>query len=372
MNGKRRDLCVRIAAGLATLAAAGSGWAQKGKALGKNPAPSPTPTPTPTPTVASHKGINGGSGLVRLTSTELADTVARYQALGVKWVRFGFDWSVIQPNNSTEYLFDRYDGVVRALAAAGIQMLGIIEYTPQWANGGKSSKFFPPVYASDFAVFAGALATRYGPMGVHAWEIWNEPNVGAFWGPAPDPAGYVTLLSGAYAAIRRADSSALVITGGLSQPGTTATTMRSIDFLTAIYKYGARGYFDAVGNHPYDDPKLPSQGYNWQQMYATSPSFLSVMAANGDTGKKIWVTEIGAPSNGAYTSGPVDETQQAAILTDAYNLARTYDWAGPVFWYNFKDFCAYDPKASTECFYGLVRYDGSNKPSATAFQVALD
>jgi hypothetical protein len=249
-------------------------------------------------------------------------------------------------------------------------MLGIIEYTPSWANGGKPSKFYPPLDATDYARFAGALATRYAAMGVHAWEIWNEPNVGAFWNPAPDPAAYVTLLAGAYAAIHRADSAAVVVTGGLSQPGNTATTMRSIDFLTAMYKNGARGNFHAVGNHPYDDPKLPSQGSNWRLMYATSPSFLSVMAAHGDAGKKIWVTEIGAPSNGAASSGPVDETRQAQILTDAYNVAHGYDWMGPVFWYNFKDFCAYDPNANTECFYGLVRYDGSNKPSAAAYQAA--
>ena len=358
MDGRRRDLCVSIAAGLATLALPGTAAAQKGKA-------SPNATP-----IASRKGLHGGSALTQLSSTQLADTVTRFQTLGVKWVRFGFDWSVIQPNSPTEYLFDRYDAVVRALAAAGIQMLGIIEYTPGWATGNKLSKFYPPRDASHFAVFAGALAKHFGPLGVHAWEIWNEPNVGAFWNPVPDPAAYVTLLSGANAAIRSADSSAVVVTGGLSQPGNTATTMRALDFLTAIYKHGARGNFDAVGNHPYDDPKLPSQGYNWQQMYATSPSFRSVMAANGDAGKKIWVTELGAPSNGAASSRPVDESRQAQILTDAYRLAQGYDWMGPVFWYNFKDFCPYDATASSECFYGLVRYDGSNKPSAAAFRAA--
>jgi hypothetical protein len=207
-------------------------------------------------------------------------------------------------------------------------------------------------------------------MGVHAWEIWNEPNVGAFWNPAPDPAAYVRLLSAANAAIHAADSSAVVVTGGLSQPGNTSTTMRSLDFLIAMYNYGARGNFDAVGNHPYDDPQLPSEGYNWQQMYATTPSFLSVMTDNGDGGKQIWVTEIGAPSNGAASSGPVDETRQAEIVTDAYRLAQSSSWLGPVFWYNYKDFCAYDPTASTECFYGLVRVDGSNKPSAAAYQAA--
>jgi hypothetical protein len=326
------------------------------------------PVPTGPLPLTSRKGINGNE-LYGLSGEGLSSTIARYQTLGVKWVRFDFDWSVIQPTSSTQYVFERFDAVVLALRAADINILGIITYAPAWANGGQPSKFYPPTSALDYATFAGALAKRYGPMGVHAWEIWNEPNLGQFWMPGANPAAYTALLKAAYPGIRAADPTATVITGGLAQPGNSATTMRALDFLTQIYRNGGSGFFDAVGNHPYDSPALPGVGYNWQQMYATSPSFLSVMTANGDGNKRIWMTEIGGPTSGNSEWGTVvSESVQADMLAAAYAQAASASWAGPVFWYNSQDFCTYSPQSSAECFYGVYRYDGSAKPSMIRMQ----
>lgn len=59
---------------------------------------------------------------------------------------------------------------------------GIIDYTPPWANGGKD-QMVPPkdAYIAYFGKFAAYLAKRYGPMGVHTWEVANEPNIVPFW-----------------------------------------------------------------------------------------------------------------------------------------------------------------------------------------------
>lgn len=379
MNNKRRTIFLSIAAGLAAMSVARTAGAAPKKPhprkVSTDPEPTPTePTSAPAPVDSTRlyrKGLNGGSGLASMSSTTLAATVSGYQALGVKWVRFGFDWSKIQPNGPSEYRLSGYEAAVKALVDAGIKVLGILEYTPSWANGGKPTKFYPPLYPSDFGTFAGRMASHFAPLGVHAWEIWNEPNLGNFWSPAPDPAAYVTLLAHACTAIRKANSSAVVVTGGLAQPGTTTTTMKALDFLTAMYKHGARGYFDAVGNHPYDSPRLPSEGYNWQRMFSTTPSMLSIMADNGDAGKRIWVTEIGAPTSGtSQWNTVVSESRQADILAEAYALAATYTWAGPVFWYNYKDYRAYDSNTSSEGYYGVIRYDGSKKPSAAALLAA--
>ena len=70
-----------------------------------------------------------------------------------------------------------------------------------------------PADPGPFAQFAGAAAARYAPLGVHDWEIWNEPN-GAFWLPAPNPAAYVAWLR-VMPAIKAADPEATVISGGL-------------------------------------------------------------------------------------------------------------------------------------------------------------
>ena len=74
-----------------------------------------------------------------------------------------------------------------------------------------------------------------------------------------------------------------------------------IDFLSNIYRDGAEPYFNAVGIHPYSYAALPANFYNWSawsQISNTTPSLRSVMIANGDTAKQIWITEFGAPTGG--------------------------------------------------------------------------
>jgi GH35 family endo-1,4-beta-xylanase len=317
----------------------------------------------------AQKGINGNE-LYTLTAQELAATIADYRQLGVKWVRFDFDWSVIEPV-SGQYAFERYDQVVERLAQADIRILGLIAYTPSWANGGKPGKYHPPRDPARFAGFAARLAGRYAGKGVHAWEIWNEPNLGQFWGNAPDPAAYTALLKLAYTAIKKADPKAVVVSGGLAQPATTPTSIDSLSFLTAMYRNGAQGYFDAVGNHPYTSPRMPGEwmAYNWRKMVSTWPSVLSIMRQYGDADKKIWITEFGAPTGGKSSWGTViSETQQATMVERTLAEAGAAPWAGPVFWYNYRDFCPYKPDADSECFFGLKRFDGSRKPAFEKFR----
>lgn len=325
-------------------------------------------TTFPSQDVIDHKGICPNE---LYFGTAITEAVTRMRALGVRWVRLDFDWSVMQPLGPNDTAFAGHETVVRALVAAGMKVLGIIDYTPSWANGGKPSKYYPPLSATDYANFASRLVSYFAPLGVHTWEIWNEQNLGNFWGPAPNPSAYVTLLQAAYTAIHKLDPTAVVVTGGLAQVANTSTTMHVLDFMTNMYRYGAAGYFDAVGNHPYDSPRLPSESYNWQLMFATSPSIRSIMSTNGDAAKRIWITEFGAPTSGTSPWGTVvTESRQAQILAEAYALVPTYTWAGPLFWYNFRDFCPYDPNSNAECFYGLIRYDGTNKPSVESYQIA--
>ena len=66
--------------------------------------------------------------------------------------------------------------------------------------------------------------------------------------------------------------------------------------MQAMYANGAKGYFDALGHHPYCFPAAPGDAQNWSgwyQMYGPSNSLRATMTANGDGGKKIWATEFG-------------------------------------------------------------------------------
>lgn len=88
------------------------------------------------------------------------------------------------------------------------------------------------------------------------------------------------------------------------------------------------------------------------------------MAANGDGGKKIWITELGAPTG----NGPmaVSEDAHAAIIGSSLARGSRLPYVGPVFVHSLRDAGtgAFDPEQN----YGLVRIDFSRKPSYAVVQ----
>jgi len=99
-------------------------------------------------------------------------------------------------------------------------------------------------------------------------------------------------------------------------------------------------------------------------MAETSPSARSIMRANGDAKKKIWATEWGAPTGASATS--VTEAEQAQLVTAVLTKLKAWRWAGPSFFYSFRD-KGTDP-ANREDNFGLVRRDWSQKPAYEAFR----
>lgn len=318
---------------------------------------------------SGQKGINTNE-LYDLDSLQLGARISAYKRLGVGWARFDFDWSIIQPTDSKTFNVAGFDRAVRALSKAHIQVLGIMDYAPPWASGGQPTKFYPPRDPAAFANYAARLAAHFAPMGVHSWEIWNEPNLAQFWRPAPDPIRYCALLKAAFRAIHKVDGHATVLIGGLAQPSPGPFTIEAVEFLQKLYAAGAKGFFDAVADHPYISPQLPADpGPNgWQRMFATSPSLRSVMAEHGDS-KTIWITEFGAPTSGRDAT-VVSEPRQAEMISQALTLARSYSWAGPLFVYDLRDFRVYGKTTDPQSYYGLLRYDGSAKPSFAAYESA--
>jgi polysaccharide biosynthesis protein PslG len=217
------------------------------------------------------------------------------------------------------------------------------------------------------------VARRYGPLGVHAWEIWNEQNGSVFWKPTPSPSLYTAMLKASYRAIKASDPDAWVLTGGLTPAYTSGGNLSPVDFLADIYRYGAKGSFDAVGAHPYcwagsfHCPGQEASWSAWSQMSSTQSSLRSILLANGDQGKLIWGTEFGAPTAGGGQA--VGEDGQAGQLLDSYSLFGSYSWTGPLFWYSYRDACR--NTGDTECYFGLVRSDGSHKPAYAAYQQSV-
>lgn len=300
------------------------------------------------------------------TPAQVTAAVTAMASIGLRWVRVDADWDYIQPTSASSFDWSATDEVVKAAESVGMSVDLIIDDSPAWANSSDSGgTFTQPTSATAFATFAGDVAAHYGPMGVHAYEIWNEPNLGQFWLPAPNPSFYTSVLKASYAAIKAVQPDSTVISGGLSPASTDATDYSAIDFLTDMYADGAAGSFDALGYHAYSYPALADtyEAWSaWSQMDQTSPSIRSLMEANGDGGKQIWITEVGAPSAGPDGVGTA---AQAEEVTQVVQAAKATPWLGEVFFYTYQD-SPTDPD-----YFGLLNADGSQKPAWGALVAAL-
>jgi len=182
--------------------------------------------------------------------------------------------------------------------------------------------------------------------------------------------------------IKKANSEAIVLSGGLSASGDELSGRISpVTFMNSLYTSGANQYFDAVALHPYTYPASPNNiavWNGWQQMSLVR----QLMVKQGDGEKKIWVTEYGAPTGGPgvardinylnFNYGPdyMTESAQQEMAQEAttfYN--QNVDWVGPFFWYSLQD--ASENRDTVENFFGLLRYDGSKKPAYDVFRNAI-
>jgi hypothetical protein len=311
--------------------------------------------------------VAAGGGLQQEPAGTLARDLTVDRRAGARWLRIDINWASIQMNGPSSYEWSAFDRVVLGAERRRMDVLGVLLYTPSWAR----PRGTPPVYAPSpgaYGAFAAAAVRHYAALGVHAYEVWNEPNTTGFWQPAPSPGAYTELLKAAYVAIKGADPSATVVTGGLSPALNEDGNYAPVDFLAGMYAAGAKGYFDAVGHHPYCWPAFPGAGDRWSawfQMYGTSPSLRSLMVANGDGDKKIWATEFGAPTNGPRGTY-VSVRKQAAMVKRAYRLFARYGWGGPLFLYQGRDLG--NDRSTDQDFFGFLKPDFKPKPAYAAYR----
>jgi len=331
-----------------------------------NSKPASGSTGSTTPVSLGRFGMALGGSYQTFSTAELNKNFADMEAMGVQWVRFDIAWNDIQSGGSSSYNWGPYDNVVNAARQHNLKILGILDFAPTWAQQPSCAGQFacPPNGTSSFATYVTAAVNHYKPLGVSYWEIWNEPNITNFW-LTPSPSAYTALLKAAYTAIKKVDSSATVISAGLAPAATDGTNYEQYDFIKGMYAAGAHGSFDALGDHPYCYSDQAGclgtpDGNEWWQMAQTSQNIRQLMVANGDSSKKIWMTEFGAPTN-VYT-----EAQQAQMMQQAYTLAASYSWAGPLFWYTYQD--GGTDKTNVEDWFGVLRADGSQKPAYTTYK----
>jgi hypothetical protein len=212
-----------------------------------------------------------------------------------------------------------------------------------------------------FRDFSQALAAHvsdtWRPQGLKtaAYEIWNEPNLDYEWGGKPDPAQYTTLLKSGYLGIKAGDPQAIVVSAGLATTGGSLAGLAwaqafygstqvvpDLAFLRGMYQHGAKGFFDALGSHPYggrDAPHTPPSSATGPIYFRRAEEQRRVMLQYGDP-SPVWATEFGWVLDSACHLGEhnwmkVSEAQQAEYLAAAYAYAdENWPWMGPMFLFN--------------------------------------
>lgn len=271
-------------------------------------------------------------------SADLVDRhLAQIEATGAGFVRGTLGWQRIEPlppvGATRRYDFSDTDRWVSALARHGLRwsILGIGVPTPAWAAdqqapascGGQR----PPARAEDFAAVMGAMARRYGsegefwalhrelpPKPVLEYEVWNAPNNGGDWCPAPDPEAYADLYAATREAIHDADPGARVTVGGLGafesqDPGSVGNArMAPGEFLTRMLAHRPElaDQIDAVGIHVY---AVDAAG-----VIAGVAAFRETIDSAGLAAVPLSWNEVGWPTAGEGGFPPTPEAERTILM----------------------------------------------------------
>jgi hypothetical protein len=342
--------------------------------------PTPTPQPSPTPRPVAEQPSTSGGGAAQPSSAppsavgnlpfdygiqvdprgNKAANIGHIQSMGFHWVKLQMPWKDVEPSPGS-YQWGMWDDVIGAYSGAGIKVLLSIPKAPDWARpaGDNRSVEGPPADYSTFARFLGEVATHYKGR-VQAIEVWNEQNLWYEGGGTPMPPDrYVAMLGAAYQAIKAADPGMIVVSGAPTPAGDVAgAAIDDINYLNGMYAAGLKNVSDAIGAHP-SGYNCPASG-DWQTIAdptatsfrgpfdnrhhswcfrGTMEGYRNVMVANGDTAKTIWATEFGWASSGNPAAGyeyARDNTlqEQAQWTVEAYQLAKSWGWAGTMFLWN--------------------------------------
>lgn len=311
------------------------------------------------------------------------------QSAGVGIIRQQFLWEEIEPVKGRHWddrlgrsTWERYDTIVAAARARGMEIMARLERSPRWATPGwqpaKPASQKPPADLEDFGDFVEAVVSRYKGQ-IRYYQIWNEPNLSGEWGESnPDAAEYVAMLKVAYRRAKRADPNAVVAAAGLA-PTTERGPQNISDliFLQRMYFLGAKDYFDVASTMSYGLSTGP-RDYRADEGLTNFPRAVlwrDVMNVFGDGSKPIWASEYGwnslppgwagQPSIWGNNRSPAE---QAAWTVDGIRRARDeWPWMPTIFVWASRWPVSADPADPTLGF-RLMEADFTARPALQALR----
>lgn len=346
--------------------------------------------PSGTSTASASRFSSSGPQFVGLVApgvlpqplAEQRTTMHAQAAAGAGLLRQTFQWNEIEPSKG-RWAWGYHDSLVQAAAENGIRILPIIfNVRPDQKAAAKpgvkvtETTTMPPKDPAEFARFAATVVKRYGPTGTFwtdhpdvpklpmtSWQIWNEPNLKAYWGGRPNQDEYATLLVAAGKAIHAVDPKAEIVTGGIPQ---SRLGIPMEDYIGLLAKAAPKGAFDTLAIHPY--------GRSVDGVIAGAVKAREYLDRAGLTNVGIWVTEFGWASDGPASPFTVGPKTQGAYIAEAFQrfgvLAPKLKLRGVVY-YAWRDV---PPAPGGKNFWGLhtglLTKAGKPKPALASFTAA--
>jgi hypothetical protein len=286
-------------------------------------------------------------------------------------VREDFHWGSFEPSPG-QWNWSVGDRLMRNASLSGMQVLGVIAYSAEWAASGPTI-YHPPADAAQYANFTRRLVERYGPGGtfwqanpglvpqpLQALEIWNEPWHSNFWRPQPSPAGYAALVRAAATAIHAANPAVKVLASAdVFQMRTD--TPESRDWFRLLLQADAgvfRAHVDAYSVHLYSQERGPYDTEAQQRWRYDRSLITRDLAAGAGASHPLWITEFGWTTN-SDSPDRVNEATQSTYVRQALQRA-VGEWGGFV----ERTFMYHWGRAESDHAggFGAFRPDGSSKP----------
>ena len=202
-----------------------------------------------------------------------------------------------------------------------------------------------------------------------AVEVLNEPGGSWFWGTGAtsqaNANAYALLLQAAYDAFHtRYGVNAPKILASYDGGDSSSTTWGQLVWANTV-GVNVNNYVDGVTAHPYGGPSNPAA--------SALGNRANVTAAHTATGKPVWVTEVGWPtdcSSGCPTTvNATGDSMQWSQPQQATNIYNFVTWARGTGYVAEIDFYEYWDE-SGKAIYGVRTSGGTAKPGYTALQEA--
>jgi hypothetical protein len=203
----------------------------------------------------------------------------------------------------------------------GVDVLLPLALSPTWASARPTepSVYQPgnaaePADLAEWRDYVRTVGTRYRGR-IHYYEIWNEPNLPAFYTGTVD-----TMVQ--LAQVARSTLLAIDPTIRIVSPSTTENDTKWID---SFFRKGGAALVDVVGYHFYTWPTGP------ENMLPTIARVREVMVHHGLAGVPLWNTEAGWRVANRLGPPSVGENDAISIDTMSGFVARAYAlqwWSG--------------------------------------------